>query len=160
MKMYSAAGIAAVMLVCTLLPFGSFAETPSQLFGDMDTDGDQRISQEEFVGYGAKTKKAAGKPFNEAAAKESFANRDADGDGYLSQEEMSQKTPASDKQKMSLEEQKKKIGEAKQKKEDEEKKRKAEEEKRKEERRRKAEEAKKEKQKKNKDDGGGGNNDD
>jgi len=131
------------------------APAASNTFQAMDTDGDERVSKDEFMAFGKNLKEAAGKPFDEAAAAASFERRDADQDGYLSPAELTARKPAP-KKKMSLNGQKKKIEEAKKAKAEEEAKKKKVEEKKKEERKRLAEKKKAEKQKDDGDEDDGG----
>ena len=54
----------------------------------MDTDGDGKVSKEEFCAQQAKNAEKAGKKFVLANAEKNFAARDVNGDGFLTGDEL------------------------------------------------------------------------
>ncbi len=64
--------------------------TAAEKKNPMDTNGDGKVSKEEFCAQQAKNAEKAGKPFKKENAEKNFAARDVNGDGFLTGAELIQ----------------------------------------------------------------------
>lgn len=60
----------------------------------MDTNGDGKVSKQEFCDAAAKRAEKAGKEFKKGMAEKQFKAKDANGDGFLTAEELAAKPQA------------------------------------------------------------------